>query len=113
MTNIEAQIRELEDRLLTPEVRGSAAALDTLISRDFFEFGSSGQVYDRQTIVAAILADPQPRVPPVTEFRVCALSADVALATYRTGGSVRSSIWRRENDAWRIVFHQGTPTSGG
>jgi len=111
MASLEAQIRELEDRLLLPEVRGSAAALDALISRDFVEFGSTGQVYDRQTIVLAMLKDPNPRVPTLTEFQVRELSPDVALVTYRTSGSVRSSVWRRENDTWRIVFHQGTPTS--
>ena len=110
MANLEAQIRELEARLLLPEVRASAEALDALISRDFVELGSSGAVYDRQTVVAAILAEPRPRVPTLTEFKVRALTADVVLATYRTSGSVRSSIWRLENDGWRIVFHQGTPT---
>ena len=39
---------------------------------------------------------------------------DGQVVTYRTqlGSSVRlrSSIWRRNTDAWQLVFHQGTPT---
>jgi hypothetical protein len=111
MASLEAQLREAEARLLLPEVRSSAAALDVVIAPDFVEFGSSGAVYDRRAVVLAMLKEPQPKIPTLTEFRVRALSADVALVTYRTSGSVRSSIWRRENEAWRIVFHQGTPAS--
>lgn len=109
MAAIAAQIRELEDRLLAPELRASRDALEALISRDFVEFGSNGQVYDRQTIVSTLLAETQPKASTMSEFQVRVLSPDVVLATYRTSGSMRSSIWRLENDGWRIVFHQGTP----
>lgn len=47
------------------------------------------------------------------------LSATLALATYRLTLSsadgfththtLRSSLWRREDGAWRMIFHQGTP----
>ena len=101
------EIRACEDQLLTPAVRASAEALDRLVSDEFVEFGSSGQVYKKADVIAQMLATPNVSVG-LTEFRVLALAPDVALATYRTGRSLRSSIWRREGGDWRIVFHQGT-----
>ncbi|HEY6724503.1 MAG TPA: DUF4440 domain-containing protein [Polyangiaceae bacterium] len=101
-------IRALEDQLLLPDVRASRSALDGLVSDQFMELGSSGQVYTKQEIVAQTLAMPTVNVS-VSDFQVLAVAPDVALATYRTGRSMRSSIWRREGESWRIVFHQGTP----
>jgi hypothetical protein len=109
---LEDEIRELEEQLVLPSVRGSAQTLDQLISDQFVEFGSSGQVYDKAQAIALLLAAPSVTIH-VTDFRVLAISPDVALATYRTERSVRSSLWRREGQAWRIVFHQGTVTSSG
>lgn len=106
---LQDEIRELEERLLIPAVRASAEALDRLVSDEFVEFGSSGRVYTKQSVIAQMLAEPSITVS-VSEFHVLAVSPDVALATYRTGRSLRSSVWRREGEDWRIVFHQGTPT---
>jgi hypothetical protein len=106
---LEDEMRELEEQLATPSVRSSVDALDRLISDQFVEFGSSGRVYSKSDVIALLLAAPSVTTS-VTDFRVLALTADVVLATYRTERSVRSSLWRREGQAWRIVFHQGTPT---
>jgi hypothetical protein len=105
---LQDDIRELEDQLVTPAVRASPEALDRLVSDQFVEFGSSGRIYTKRDVIAQMLGAPNVTVG-VTDFRVLAVSQDVALATYRTGGSLRSSVWRREGDYWRIVFHQGTP----
>lgn len=56
---------------------------------------------------------------PLPEFGVHLMTDEVALVTYRTEMGVdfkeaanRSSIWRRGRDgAWKLVFHQGTPTT--
>lgn len=106
------EIRVVEEQLLTPEVRSSAEALDRLVSDQFVEYGSSGRVYTKPDVIAQMLAAPNVKVG-VTDFQVLAVAGDVALATYRTGASLRSSIWRRENGHWRILFHQGTPIIAG
>ena len=109
---LQDEIREVEEQLLLPAVRGSAEALDRLVSDDFVEFGTSGQVYSKADVVAQMLKAPEVSVN-VTELKVLAVSADVALATYRTERSLRSSVWKREGMEWRIVFHQGTLVAGG
>src|SRR5262245_18442042 len=105
---LQDEILELEERLVTPAVRASAEALDRLVSDEFVEFGSSGRVYRKPDVIAQMLAQPSVTVR-VADFEVLAVAPDVALATYRTGRSLRSSLWRREGETWRIVFHQGTP----
>ncbi|HTQ03832.1 MAG TPA: DUF4440 domain-containing protein [Polyangiaceae bacterium] len=106
------EIRDGERQLLTATVRASAEALERLVSDEFVEFGSSGRVYGKAEVIAQMLAMPNVSVT-ITDFAVLALSPDVALATYKTPGSLRSSIWRREGAGWRIVFHQGTPVAAG
>ena len=101
------EIRGVEQQLLKAEVRASAEALDRLVSDQFVEFGNSGRVYNKADVIAQMLAAPKVQVD-VSDFQVLALSADVALATYRTPASLRSSVWRREDGHWRCVFHQGT-----
>jgi hypothetical protein len=105
---LQDEIRELEERLTTASVRASAEALDRLVSDQFVEFGSSGRVYTKPEVIAQMLAAPSITLS-VEDFRALEVAPDVALATYRTGRSLRSSLWRREGEVWRIVFHQGTP----
>ena len=105
---LEDEIRRCEEQFGTSTVRASADALDRLVSDQFVEFGSSGNEYTKRDVIDQMLAHPHVTISLV-DFRVVAVSPDVALATYRTAGSLRSSIWRREGVYWRIVFHQGTP----
>ena len=47
-------LRRLEERLLQPEVRQSAEAVADLLADDFIEFGSSGQVFNKQQIIEGL-----------------------------------------------------------
>ena len=110
---IEDEIRAVELSLLTPPGRTSAEYLHEIVSEDFREFATSGRTYGKSEVIAALLsmpptaADPTP-APQLVDFRVQELAPGVALATYRTRLSLRSSIWKRDGEAWRIHFHQGT-----
>jgi hypothetical protein len=104
------EIVALEALLLDPAVRASQDAMDRLVADQFLELGNSGNTYSKQDVIAQALAKPDVTVD-ATDFRVLAVSPDVALVTYRTPQSLRSSIWRREGVSWRIFFHQGTPTN--
>lgn len=113
---IAAELKELEELLLLPDVRKSARLVD-LLADDFIEFGSSGRVYAKQDLVAVLQAE-SPTAQTTSGFKVTSLAPDVALLTYRirrhsqpTVDTLRSSIWRRSNGNWQMVFHQGTVTS--
>ena len=113
-------LRALERSLLQPAVRRNRARLMELLAEDFLEFGSSGRVWTRKTIID-LLARETAFVPPdIEEFHCAMLTPEVALVTYRTArtdettgerlASLRSSIWTRASGEWRMRFHQGTRT---
>jgi hypothetical protein len=117
-----ATIKRLEQRLQLPSVRTSRQQLDQILADDFVEFGSSGATYDKRQIIAGLLADPESRLPryaTMQNLRVVWLAPDVALATYRSQKSRpsvgqpdranRSSIWKKIDGRWQMLFHQGTP----
>lgn len=104
-------LRALEERLLDPLVRRSPSLVDSLLADDFVEFGSSGRVYDKSTMVETLQQDPGfdgPRT--ITKFSARELSPSIVLVTYQIGetGTLRSSVWRSNGEHWKMVFHQGT-----
>ncbi len=110
-----AELKELEELLLVPDVRKSTL-LAELLADEFKEFGSSGRVYTKDDLVAVLQAE-SPIVQTTSDFQVTALAPDVALLTYKIHrhselvvDTLRSSMWRRSNGKWQMVFHQGTVT---
>jgi hypothetical protein len=114
--SLERHIRELELRLLLPEVRASAAALGELLSDDFTEHTASGNILARKEILDRLPSE-NGITYTVSAFKLRELGPEVVLATYHTlesgsGGerrSIRSSTWVRRDGHWLMAFHQGTP----
>jgi hypothetical protein len=117
---VAARLRELEQSLLDPAVRHNRARLLALLAEDFLEFGSSGRVWTRKTIID-LLAKETAFIPPqIEEFQCALLAPELALVTYRTVrtdeksserlASLRSSIWTCATGEWKMRFHQGTRT---
>ena len=116
-------LRELEERLLNASGRDCDKDVLELLADEFVEFGSSGRVFSRREIVEAVRTAPPPDSTrrSLHDFKAIELGPDVALVTYRAlryegrerreVRSLRSSVWKRFNGAWRMVFHQGTLTS--
>jgi hypothetical protein len=119
--NRERELLELEQKLALAGQALSAEEAAELIADDFFEFGASGKVWRKSDIVAAIATWPAiERV--VKNFVVTELGPSTCLVTYESSSSshdlgdrsrsLRSSIWRRSNGRWQIMFHQGTRRAG-
>ncbi|MEK3714568.1 nuclear transport factor 2 family protein [Paenibacillus sp. FSL R7-0333] len=115
MELIEKELLLLEEKLLTPEVRTSVKELSNLLAEDFFEIGSSGQIWrvkDRMDVNGIDVVRMQ-----LSDFEIHPLSENIVLTTYKIFNedkqqhSLRSSIWKYEHSKWQMVFHQGTPTS--
>ncbi|GMR24487.1 MAG: DUF4440 domain-containing protein [Acidobacteriota bacterium] len=108
-------MRAVEERLLTPEVRGSREELTKLLADDFLEFGSSDRTFDKQAIIA-LLEDESALEWSIHDFAVKQLSDDVVMVTYTARAvrpeeiktSLRSSIWVYRDERWQPTFHQGT-----
>ena len=108
---MQEHLYKLELSLLSPSVRQSSQALDLLLAPEFIEFGCSGKIYNKQTIIKTLPFE-QPINGTIEEFNVTQLSEHVMLATYRTVidkvESHRSSIWKKNGNEWEMCFHQGT-----
>jgi hypothetical protein len=102
----------LEHAMWDELTRGDRSWMATHLTEDFSEFGYSGRTYTRDEVL------DQP-VGPISvslhDLTVRAVGRDAALVTYRSeeprGWANRSSSWRRAGGAWRLAFHQGTPTT--
>lgn len=109
---LKEQLRQLEEKLLKPEIRTSQNELNQLLAGDFFEFGSSGRVLYKDVLIG----EEGIGVVKMTlsDFDIHPLSEDIVLATYRIFNednnqhTLRSSIWRITDGRWQMVFHQGT-----
>ncbi len=116
-----AHLRTLEESLLDTAVRRDGDRLRELLAEDFLEFGSSGRVWTRKSIIDLLATETNFFRPAIEEFQCSFLSEKVALVTYhtvrndaKTGerlASLRSSIWVLHDGQWRMRFHQGTRTN--
>lgn len=102
--------------LLDAEVRRSPERMGALLHPDFYEFGSSGRLWDRASVLTELTLLAQQGSRPVTASRMkgVQLAPDLVHLTFDTEGDNgrrvhRSSLWRRTQDGWRLYFHQGTP----
>jgi hypothetical protein len=111
---IDQHLQSLEELLLQSGTRRDADQVGRLLTDDFVEIGSSGSAYTKSEIIAA-LAEETPVQWTMEHFKARAIAEGVVLVTYRatrhdqrTVTSLRSSVWKREGERWRMAFHQGT-----
>ena len=106
----------LETSLHKSEIRRSPEAVAALLADGFIEFGSSGKIWDKSSIVENMRKEEPPGQIIVEDFVARELTPDVVLVTYISRRStanqftLRSSIWKNIATKWQMVFHQGTPS---
>lgn len=116
MNDFDNGLYELEESLWKAETRFDRELMDKVFADDFFEFGRSGRVYDREELLSATGDKIDIRLP-LENFKVRELSPDLVQTTYNSIVTYeekvqygrRSSIWSRKGDSWELRFHQGTP----
>ena len=114
------EIRSLEESLYRKGLRRSRAEAEKLLTEDFFEFESSGRTYHREDMISLLVqegADEPREALSFDNYSLSPISANAVLLTYRTcrkrpdglkGHVLRSSIWKRSESGWKMMFHQGT-----
>jgi len=113
-------LHRFETCLHKSDLRRSPEKLDHILHDRFVEFGSSGRVYDKDSMIAELAEEPTTDIS-ISEFKTLALGAEIVLVTYRATiseagdksakSSLRSSIWKLNDGNWQMIFHQGTPIS--
>ena len=83
---------------------------------DFWEVGASGRRYGRAYVLETLeqrYREPVRDVWHIEDFQVREIAERTYLATYTLlqGERVtrRSTLWRRSDEEWVILYHQGTP----
>jgi hypothetical protein len=118
VNEIDKIIKKLELQLLHSDVRNNPELLNELLSEDFEEIGNIGKVSSREEVVEWLLTKDKDTKWTLNEFRVREITSKIVLAIYRvtkdsplhdkSKGSIRSSIWKKYDDGWKMTFHQGT-----
>lgn len=111
-------LRDLEEALLSSKVRSSPEILNEILADDFVEFGASGRVYDKQTMIATLIESSRRENFLLLDFRMIACTDEMTTVSYDcecrdqenrlVRRSLRSSLWRNTKGKWQLVFHQGT-----
>lgn len=117
MPALKLKLIALEQRLLEPQVRASAAQLSELIAPDFIEVGASGHRFGLDEVLTRLPQEQPPQFKN-SDFELRLLSDNIAQLCYKasiiysesdTRHSRRTSIWRlNEEQKWQMIYHQGT-----
>ncbi len=104
-------LKSLEIELSTQSIRKNSERISMLLADDFCEFGKSGRVFDKASIIQ-LLKEETPYEIQFSNFKFKHLSENVVLLTYQAFAqgiySNRSSVWCCDNDLWKLSHHQGT-----
>ena len=109
---IEEEIKEKELKLLDKNIRNNKEELKKLLSKDFIEYGSSGSIYTFCDTINLLPNENNDINYEINKMDIKILSENIVLILYTINMnniiSNRSSIWKKENNEWKIIFHQGT-----
>ena len=116
---ISETLRKLEEKLQTHSVRTNAAAVSSMLTEDFKEFGSSGHIFSKAEIVRELPSDLSAHIA-MHDFQASLLAEQVVghlpvdpapariPASRIPAESMRSSLWIFHEGRWQMRFHQGT-----
>lgn len=98
------------------ELGSSREDLENMTDENFWEVGASGQIYTREFVIASLLErykDLGDDIWETKDFNCLEISPNNYLLTYTLiqnhhRVTRRATLWRRESQQWKIVYHQGT-----
>jgi hypothetical protein len=116
MKNTHELVKNYELKLLNKYIRHNKKELDKLISKKFIEYGSSGRIYKYNDIINQLLESKDEQLKyKIIEIDTRNLSKNIIQVLYIIETEMeekiitnRNSIWEKEDDNWKIIFHQGT-----
>lgn len=118
LLNIQAELIAREPIFHRPEFGTTRQAFDAMTAADFWEVGASGRRYSREFVLDTLeqrYATPHEDQWTAEDFYCQELSAGLYLLTYTLLQGMRVSrrmtLWRRAEDNWVVLYHQGTLVS--
>jgi hypothetical protein len=115
-------IQQLELKLLQTDLNANPALIDELLAQDFEEIDNHGHLHSRADVIDWLKRKDPNLHWAFRDFRVKMLANDLLLAIYalqkqdqagnQVSGSIRTSLWQRQGDNWKMIFHQATKITG-
>ena len=109
------ELIQRETILLHPESGTTRQAFEAMIAEEFWETGASGRRYSREFVIDTVLkrsSKPFDDQFEVEDFYCQEISPEHYLLTYTLHQEKRvtrrMTLWRRLQDRWVAVYHQGT-----
>lgn len=113
------ELRRLEPLFHVAAQDATAEAFEQLVAPEFWEVGASGRRYSRDYVLAVLRV--RGRVPGEEQWRtegfhLAQLAPHLYLLTYTLRQpdrlTRRATLWRRAQDRWQALYHQGTVVAG-
>jgi hypothetical protein len=106
----------LEEGLWQSEFRFDTQWMEQVLAADFFEYGRSGRIYQRQDTLNIPYQEIAAQIPLIN-LKICLIDDRVAQVTYisdvnydgQRDKALRSSLWSCLSGNWQLRFHQRTP----
>jgi hypothetical protein len=116
LDQVRAALRRREPIFHQQEFGHTRADFERMTAADFREVGASGRRYDRQFVLAMLEERHRDgwldEALELEDFQCTPIDGEAYLVTYtlHQGARItrRSTIWRRDGDDWKILYHQGT-----
>jgi hypothetical protein len=109
------ELKKLEPIFHHPEPGMTRKDFEMMTAESFYEVGASGRIYSREYVLDVLeerLKNPQEDKWETENFHCLEIAKRNYLLTYKLiqGKRItrRSTIWRKDNGNWKIVYHQGT-----
>lgn len=109
---------QLEKELHSSLTRANYARLNELLADDFYEFGSSGNVWTKNDILVRLPSEDKNAAKIESKnYSLKKISDEVYFLTYvsyrlingkEERVALRSSLWKNNSTNWQMIFHQGT-----
>ncbi|MDP2193349.1 MAG: YciI family protein [Alphaproteobacteria bacterium] len=123
LNKILAELKSREPIFHHPEKFGKTKEdIANQMCDEFWEVGASGNVYTKQDVIETLLERyNNPDFQDIWEtnhFAITKIAPDHYLTTYiliqdKTRVTRRSTLWRKKNGDWKILYHQGTVIDKG
>ncbi len=111
MENEYLKLERLEQELADAGTRKSIKRLARLLADDFEEVGKSGRIFTKKDLLSMLTTEKYQKIV-LNDFRFRPLSETSILVKYQSHceglSAYRSSIWIKESNEWRLLYHQGT-----
>lgn len=120
LLSVLAELKQREPIFHKPEFASTRTEFEAMMDHEFWEVGASGRRYSREFVLDTLAnrtRSPEEDSWVTSDFHCKQIAPDNFLLTYTLAQGSRltrrATLWRRSNEEWKIVYHQGTVVEGG